>query len=161
MFYVACVPHQGMARESYVLYTDNTARYGRVNSVVNARDLCARCEGTWTYKNGRFCRCRETVYQYWEIKMISRYCKKPIWIYWCRKLFADIGNYFPISVIISVNREILDKCPFDVPAPLYWHGLTLIPTWIRNHMPGKMWDGTADTFPNSKGVDRWDSEMDK
>ena len=30
------------------------ARYGRVNSMVNAKELRARCEGTWTYKNERF-----------------------------------------------------------------------------------------------------------
>ena len=28
-----------------------TARYRHVNSVVNARELHARCKGTWTYKN--------------------------------------------------------------------------------------------------------------
>ena len=31
-----------------------TTWYGRVNSVVNGRELCARCGGTWIYKNGRF-----------------------------------------------------------------------------------------------------------
>ena len=71
------------------------------------------------------------------------------------ELFTDIGNYFPISVIISVNREILDKCPFDVPGPLYWYGSTLIPAWMINHMPGKMWDEIAHTFPNSKGDKRY------
>ena len=25
-----------------------------MNSVVNARELCARCQGTWIYKNERF-----------------------------------------------------------------------------------------------------------
>ena len=52
-----------------------TARYGRVNSVVNARELRARCDGTWTYDMNVFSEYQETIYQYWEIKMISRYCK--------------------------------------------------------------------------------------
>ena len=74
-----------------------TARYGRVISVVNARELRARCEGTWTYKNERFSRYWETIYQYWGIKMISRYCKISLRSYWFRKLFIDIVDNFPIS----------------------------------------------------------------
>ena len=124
-----------------------TAKYGHVNSVVNVRELRARCEGTWTYKNERFSQYWRTIYQYWEIKMINRYCKNLYGftdvIFILLKLFTDIRNYFPISVIISLSREILDKYPFDVPGPLYWRGLTLIPAWISNHMSGKMWDEIA------------------
>ena len=55
-------------------------------------------------------------------------------------LMSKIIKRFPMSVIISLNREILDKCPFDVPGPFYWHGLILIPVWISHHMltTGKM-----------------------
>ena len=35
--------------------------------------------------------------------------------------------------------------------PLYLHGLTLIPAWIRNHMPSKMWDEITYPFPNFNG----------
>ena len=42
-----------------------------------------------------------------------------IYLYW--RLLSDI------IIIISLNSEILDKYPFDVPGPLYWHGLPLIP----------------------------------
>ena len=35
-----------------------------------------------------------------------------------------------------------DLDPFD------WHGLTLIPAWISNHMPGQVWDETTYTFLN-------------
>ena len=34
----------------------------------------------------------------------------------------------------------------------YWHGLTLIPVWISNHMPSKMWDEITYPFPNFNGI---------
>ena len=123
-----------------------TAKYGRVNSVVNVRELRARFEGMWTYQNERFSRYWETIYQWFpDIAKTFMDLLLSENIYWFWK-------YFPISVIISVSHEILDKCPLNVPSTLYWHGSTLIPTWISNHMPGKMWDEIAYTFPNSKGV---------
>ena len=36
----------------------------------------------------------------------------------------------------------------DIWAPFYWHGLTLIPAWINNHMPCKMWDEITYPFIN-------------
>ena len=33
----------------------------------------------------------------------------------------------------------------------YFHELTLIPAWISNHMPSKMWDEIIHPFPNSNG----------
>ena len=38
-----------------------TAKYGRVNRVVNTRELCATCEGSWTYKDDCFARYRDTI----------------------------------------------------------------------------------------------------
>ena len=35
--------------------------------------------------------------------------------------------------------------------PLYKHGLTVIPTWTNNHLPGKIWDYIIYPFPNIKG----------
>ena len=32
--------------------------------------------------------------------------------------------------------------------PIKKHGLTLIPSWISNHVPSKMWDETTYLFPN-------------
>ena len=128
-----------------------TARYGRVENVVNAFELRTKCEGAWTYRNEHFSQYWETIYQYWEIKMISRYCKilygfilmSEIIYRYC-KLLSDIGNYFPKSwntVDMSFWRPWL----------LYWHDLTLIPAWIINQLPDKMVDEIAYTFPNSKG----------
>ena len=78
-----------------------TARYGHLNSVVNARELRARCEGMWTYKNEWF------FFWQWQIIRKSKWfsdiaktfmdllMSEIIYRYW--KLLFDIGNYFPKS----------------------------------------------------------------
>ena len=33
----------------------------------------------------------------------------------------------------------------------YYHELTLIPAWIRHHMPSKIWDEVTNPFPNFNG----------
>ena len=40
----------------------------------------------------------------------------------------------------------------------YWHGLTLIPAWISNHIPSKMWDEITYPFPNITGptIEVWE-----
>ena len=40
----------------------------------------------------------------------------------------------------------------------YWHGLTLIPAWISNHMPSKVWEEIIYPFPNFNGciVEVWE-----
>ena len=35
---------------------------------------------------------------------------------------------------------------------LHKHGLTLIPAWISNHMPSKVWDEINYPFPNFSGT---------
>ena len=87
-FYATCVPQ---AWKLHVRYGQHmcTVRYGHVNSVVNVRELRTRCKTAWTYKNESFPQYLQAIYQYWEIKMISRYCKN---LYG----FIDAGNYSPI-----------------------------------------------------------------
>ena len=91
-----------------------TARYGRVNSVVNARELCARCEETWIYKNERFYPISGNHLSVlinqndFQILQKTLLISEIIYRYW--KLLSDIGNYFP-------NREILDKCPLTSLTP--------------------------------------------
>ena len=36
--------------------------------------------------------------------------------------------------------------------PLYQHELTLIPAWISNHLPSKVWNEIAHPFPNLSGT---------
>ena len=35
--------------------------------------------------------------------------------------------------------------------PFYWHVLTIIPAWISNHMPSKVWDEITYPFLNFNG----------
>ena len=43
--------------------------------------------------------------------------------------------------------------PHDVTRdPSYYHGLTLIPTWMSNYIRYKGWDEIACPFPNSNGA---------
>ena len=35
--------------------------------------------------------------------------------------------------------------------PFYWHGLFLIPAWISNHMPSKVWGEISYPFANFNG----------
>ena len=81
-----------------------------------------------------------------------------------RTLFANA--FFWIILILTQNSINFD---FDVPirhnaalgqvmawyrtvAPFYWHGLTLIPAWISNHMPSNMWDEITYPFLNFNGA---------
>ena len=41
----------------------------------------------------------------------------------------------------------------------YFTGLTLIPAWISNHMPSKVWDEINYPFPNFKEVWEWISNF--
>ena len=128
-----------------------TARYGRGNSVINARELCARCNGTCIYKNERYSPISGSHLSvlinqnYFQILQKTLLISEIIYRYW--NLLTDIGNYFPKSWNIG-------QMSFDVPEPLYWHCLTLIRAWISNHVPGKTWDEISHTYPNSKGVKR-------
>ena len=47
--------------------------------------------------------------------------------------------------------------------PFYWHGLTLIPLWMNNHIPSKSWDKIPYPLQNYKGgtveVRKWRSNF--
>ena len=43
------------------------------------------------------------------------------------------------------------ETPGDTRGPFYYHGLPLIPAWISNRMPSKVWDETTYPFPNFNG----------
>ena len=46
----------------------------------------------------------------------------------------------------------------DPRTPFYWHGFTLIPAWISNHMPGKVCGEITNPFLNFNGctVEVWE-----
>ena len=59
-------------------------------------------------------------------------------------VFSEIyGEYIPGNIESAMLLEISD--------PFYSHGLTLIPAWISNHMPGKVWDEITYPFLNFNG----------
>ena len=85
--------------------------------VWNARELRARCEGTWTYKMNVFPDIGKQFIRIGKSKWFPGIAKTFMdllmseFVYRYRKLPSDIGNYF------SINREILDKCPYDLTLP--------------------------------------------
>ena len=43
----------------------------------------------------------------------------------------------------------IDGYPMDF---FYWHGYTLNPAWISNHMPSEVWDDIIYPFPKFNGA---------
>ena len=56
---------------------------------------------------------------------------------WIGELFLSANIHF---ICILVSRD-----------PFYQNGLFLIPAWISNHMPSKMWDEVTFPIPNFDG----------
>ena len=58
----------------------------------------------------------------------------------------------PHTSIFSIKELTWVKALFAVTrGPFYWHGLTLIPTWISYHMSRKVWVEITYPFPNFNG----------
>ena len=74
--------------------------------------------------------------------------------------------HFDHSFVAS-SCSMVDEIPqvpqFNPRGPFYWYGLTLIPAWINNHMPKKVWDGVIYSFANFKSctieVREWTSNF--
>ena len=79
--------------------------------------------------------------------------------FWSDGQCAEVGPTRRISDQSTAAAYIMKKFE-DVPLPgesqnldpFYQHGLTLIPTWISNHIPSKVWDGITYPFPNFNGA---------
>ena len=61
----------------------------------------------------------------------------------------DVTNH-PYCNVMHVHISTL--------GPFYWHGLTIIPSWISNHMPVKAMDEIIYQFPNFNGwtIEVWE-----
>ena len=62
---------------------------------------------------------------------------------------------FSINKCVKWWRIYMVDCEFYLlssSGPFYSHGLTLIPAWISNHMPSKMWDEIIYPFLNFNGA---------
>ena len=51
----------------------------------------------------------------------------------------------------QINFSLYSGASFVNRGPLNQHGLTLIPAWRTNHVPGKVWDDIIYRFPNLNG----------
>ena len=85
-------------------------------------------------------------------------------------LMLEVWQY-----VISLTRQHYLKLPMKYLSPSYENstlnsrnsrkylpGLTLISTWISNHMPSKVWDEITYSFPNYKQLHWcWSLGMDK
>ena len=64
--------------------------------------------------------------------------------------YQERNNYF----LQHGSAQIVHQC---IPShgctrgPFYWRGLTLMPAWISNHTPSKVWDEISYPFPNFNG----------
>ena len=50
---------------------------------------------------------------------------------------------------------------WDISGPFYWHGLTLIPAWIKNHLPSINVGWNYLSIPKLQRLHRWSLGMDK
>ena len=67
---------------------------------------------------------------------------------WHENAFGIIGlceGKPPVDYKYITNYEYVTCGPF------YLHGLTLIPAWISNYMPGKVWGEITYPFLNFNG----------
>ena len=80
---------------------------------------------------------------------VSQSSKAEWWIYMYFVLWLGILNF-------DLDPERVIK--YNTRGPFYHHGLTLIPAWISNHMPRKVWAEITYPFPNFNGctVEFWE-----
>ena len=76
---------------------------------------------------------------------------------WCLKAPSHYLSqcWHEIIGINPTERDMLTKLLITNAAfrgPFYWHGLTLIPTWISNYIHYKLWDKITYPFLNVNGA---------
>ena len=76
----------------------------------------------------------------------------------CQSLRNFTGFYSRRWCISVQNYKQWER--FDVRAPFYNDGLTLIPAWRSNHIPSRVWDEITYPFPNFKGCHYHDVTME-
>ena len=66
--------------------------------------------------------------------------------------------FFPINFHSNPNTKTAMLWYKHIRGPLYHHGLTLIPSWVSNYTPNKVWDEITFQFPNFDGrtVEVWE-----
>ena len=72
---------------------------------------------------------------------------------------ALLAGYHQHVTIVFMSKDLTDVRKLMIPwGPFYQHGLTLIPGWISNQTPNKVWDEITYSFPsfNSCTVEVWE-----
>ena len=72
---------------------------------------------------------------------------------------ALLAGYHRHVTIVFMSKDLTDVRKLMIPwGPFYQHGLTLIPGWISNQTPNKVWDEITYSFPsfNSCTVEVWE-----
>ena len=69
---------------------------------------------------------------------------------------TGLGNVLMPSGTKPLHKPVLTKichaiCRHSAAGPALFHGLTLIPAWISNYMPGKVWGEITYPFLNFNG----------
>ena len=67
--------------------------------------------------------------------------------------WVRISNHISQKIMLQLSMlkfRIISVSKSQSCGPFYYHGLTLIPTWISNHMPSKVWDEITYPFLNFK-----------
>ena len=62
------------------------------------------------------------------------------------------NNFWSGSLHGQTERDELIHCDLVTFGPFYLHDLTLIPAWISNYMPGRVWGEITYPFLNFNGA---------
>ena len=96
------------------------------------------------------------LYLYWYLHfmLIWQWCEL-YYVWWeAIKLFW-IFESLNISASVFIENPVVS---ISIWGSFYWHGWTLIPVWISNHLPSKVWDNITHPLPNfnSCTMDVWE-----
>ena len=85
-------------------------------------------------------------------------CNFILWRIVCEMRLPSAKNLFPWVIILISNFASYKsgwkslKDPAKMLWEVMWGTLTLIPAWISNYIPSKVWDEITYPFPNFNGV---------
>ena len=109
---------------------------------------------------------------FFDLRLNKRLSKQS-WGWWFETLSSPLWRHcngellFHISINpVDIGRIITTQCSHclfsQTRSPFYWHGLTLIPAWICNHMSSEEWNEITCPLPNFNGcvVDVWEWTSD-
>ena len=73
-----------------------------------------------------------------------------LWECMCRYINSNVEKICNLANSLVVDHTALHNVP-NIGGPCYLHGLTLIPAWLSNCIPHKVWDEITHPFSNFNG----------